>query len=143
MRNESAYKQAYRRTIDGRAKIYLAYLTRRCRLKGHQFDLDLEWVIHRLQIGRCEVTGIPFDFESRPERNRSPWAFSIDRIDGSKGYTKSNSQAVVWAFNAAKGEGTDDDVYFLAKCLLGIIPLDERGTISALPFNGKVSRSVK
>lgn len=137
IRDEANYRQSYRRTIHGRAKSYLSYLKRRCAKKGLEFNLTFEWLVHRLENGRCEQTGIPFNFDSLPYSNRSPWAFSIDRIDPSKGYTVANSQAVVWAYNAAKGEGLDEDVMFLAKCLLGVIPFDQRGQIKLMPFNNR------
>ena len=136
-RNESDYKLRYRRTVHGRAKTYLSYLARRCAKRKQEFNLTLEWFVHRLSNGRCEVTGIAFEYESKPNRNRSPWAFSIDRIDNTKGYTIANSQAVVWAYNAAKGEGSDDDVFFFARCLLGVIPLSSRGNIKPLPLDNK------
>lgn len=99
------------------------------------FDLDHEWLMHRLANGRCEQTGIAFEFDTPEKSKRSPWAFSIDRIDCSKGYTKTNSQAVVWAYNAAKGEGVDQDVLFFARCMLGIIPFGERRKLKIMPIS--------
>lgn len=139
MRDEAAYKKSYRQTEIGRVKLYASQLKKRCRDKGLRFDLDEAWLLAKIQYGRCEQSGIPFDFKSYYSR-RSPWSFSLDRIDPAKGYTKSNTQAVVWAYNAAKGIGCDEHVYFFARCLLGMIPLDERGKITRLPLNGKARK---
>jgi hypothetical protein len=101
------------------------------------FDLTREWFELRIQYGRCEQTGIAFEFDSLPNSNRSPWAFSVDRIDAAYGYTVKNSQAVVWAYNAAKGSGSDSDVLFLAKCVLSMIPQDQRREIQRMPASCK------
>ena len=126
----------------GRAKVYLSYLAKRCRRKNLPMTLTQEWIMQKLTAGRCEQTDIAFNFHSLPNSNRSPWAFSIDRIDPSFGYTIENSQCVVWAYNAAKGEGTDADVYFMAKCMLGIIPQAERGELQSMPASRKVPKIV-
>ncbi len=47
---------------------------------------------------------------------------SIDRIVPSEGYTDENTQVVVWAYNAAKGIGTSNDVMILARALVASDP---------------------
>lgn len=81
---------------------------------GLEFDLDLEWIAERIERGFCEVTGLPFDLIT----GRSSFAPSLDRINPSKGYTKDNVKVVAWAYNAAKGAGTHDDVLRLAQALV-------------------------
>ena len=138
MRDEAKYKKTYRLTQVGRAKSTLTQVRLRALKKpGMEFDLDEEWLLVKIASGRCEQSGIPFDFSSGLGHNRSPWTMSLDRIDSRKGYTKENTQVVVWAYNAAKSIGTDDDVYFLARCLLGVIPAIDRGQVNVLPLTNR------
>ena len=89
-----------------------------------EFGLSRRWVTERILNGRCEVTGIPFDFtrnsapEGRARAGNHNFAPSIDRIDHTKGYTEDNCRLVVWIFNGAKGVGTDEDVMRLARAML-------------------------
>lgn len=85
----------------------------------NNIDLDVEWIQERLNNGKCEVTNIPFSF---PEYgcnakgfNHFPWTPSIDKIDPSLGYCKSNCRMVVWAYNRAKGLWGDDIIIKLAE----------------------------
>ena len=63
-------------------------------------ELDYNWCLSRLEKinYKCEVTGIPFTYDSR-----SPTGLSIDRIDPTKGYTPDNIRFVCWWVNAAMG----------------------------------------
>lgn len=47
--------------------------------------------------GRCEVSGVPFNFEVHGKRR--PFAPSIDRIDSDKGYSPENTRLVCHAVN--------------------------------------------
>jgi hypothetical protein len=53
--------------------------------------------------GRCEVTGIAFDYEQRIGYFR-PYAPSIDRIDPERGYTYDNCMLTCVAMNMARNE---------------------------------------
>jgi hypothetical protein len=79
------------------------------------FDLDTEHarqeLLRRLMVGKCEVTGIPWDL------NSDPWRATLDRIDNSRGYTLDNVRWVVWIYNRAKGKGSDDEVVKMALAL--------------------------
>lgn len=105
----------YRHTARFKAKRMIREIRTRCNKRGMAFNLDYEWVATKAEYGKCEQTGIPFIWDA--DQKRSPFAFSIDRIDSARGYTKDNCQAVVWAYNAAKAEGTDADVMHFAKAL--------------------------
>lgn len=85
------------------------------------FDINAEWVLERLIAGKCEVTGIPFDFardRREPDGERRMFAPSLDQRVPRGGYTKENIQVVVWCYNAAKGSGTDADVLKMAEALV-------------------------
>jgi len=81
------------------------------------FELDRRWIDDKLSLGRCEITGICFEF-SKESGDVNFFAPSIDRIDSSKGYTRANSRLVVWGYNRAKGEHTDNEVLMLAYAVL-------------------------
>ncbi len=84
----------------------------RARKRGIPFEITSDWIKEKLSIGRCEVTGIPFaDYHS-------PWSPSLDQIIPGHGYTKENTQLVVYAYNMAKNRFSHDDVMLLAKALI-------------------------
>ena len=103
-----------------RASRLVRQATIRAAEKGLPCALDRAEIAARIRAGRCAVTGVPFDFSLRKDREQhvAPFAPSIDRIDSSKGYTMDNVQIVVWAYNAAKGTGTDEDVVRFARALV-------------------------
>jgi len=71
-------------------------------------DVDKAWVVRQLKRGHCAVTKIPFEyFAGAGHEKANPYIPSADRKNPAKGYTKRNTQIVVWAFNRAKGEYRD------------------------------------
>lgn len=67
-------------------------------------DIDLDWVMKRLDRGVCELKGIPFVYEKR-----HPFLPSIDRIDASQpGHMKDNCRIVLWGLNAFKGTASEE-----------------------------------
>lgn len=100
-------------TLEGCADNLLRGAKQRAKKKGLPFDLTLDWVMERLHRGECEVTSIPFNFDG----GKNPFGPTIDRIVPQEGYTKENCQVVVWTYNAAKGNGTHEDVLILARAL--------------------------
>lgn len=57
------------------------------------FDLDATSIQYRIDLGRCEMTGLPFDLD---DPMSSP---SLDRIDPNLGYTTSNIRVVLSMVN--------------------------------------------
>lgn len=85
----------------------LGTMRKRCRDKGWDFDLTMEWYIEKLSYGRCEVTGLKFDISKFDSNTYIPaYLPTVDRIDSKKGYTKDNCQLVIMAYNQAKNEYT-------------------------------------
>jgi hypothetical protein len=77
---------------------------RRAREKGIAFDLDWREIQQRIDLGFCEVTGIPFDL-TQPKAWNAP---SLDQKEASMGYTKENTRIVLYALNTmANNWGTD------------------------------------
>lgn len=104
----------------------LIYLAKgRAKKRGIPCDLDIKFIEQKLILGKCEATGIPFEFGADIKRRRHPFAPSIDRIDPTKGYTKENIQVVVFVHNAARGDWGDAIIAQYVRALMTIL---ERGT---------------
>lgn len=89
--------RAYFESAKGRAASMLSAARLRSRKKNVEYSLDKEWLIAKLERGICEITGLPFVFET--SGNRNPYTPSIDRKDSTKGYTKENCRVILWALN--------------------------------------------
>ena len=77
-------------------------------------DITTENIAERIQRGKCEVTGVPFELSRIPQR---AWCPSLDRINPVLGYTQDNIQVVAWIYNAAKGVHGHAEVIKLAEAL--------------------------
>lgn len=108
----------YQSTVPGRASNLWKTAMHRAKMKGIAFDLPREWVIEKLKLGICEITGLEFELTKKKDRNyANPMAPSIDRIDPAKGYTLENSRMVVWGYNSLKACGTDEQVMIIINAL--------------------------
>ena len=97
---EAAYRQEYDRLHRG--AILAKEAARRCRRKGLPCDLldhigELE---ARVQAGRCELSGLQFDFHAKGTAWNSP---SIHRTRPELGYTLANVKVICFCLNAALG----------------------------------------
>lgn len=119
-KGEGTHQRAYRQAPHGRAVQLHANAKRRAEDKGIVFDLDRLDLIERINAGRCEVTGLPFDLAAGTGLN--PWAPSLDRKNSSGGYTPANVQVVVSAYNIAKGPWGDDVLLRLARAIVDRAP---------------------
>lgn len=99
--------RAYYQTPQGRALALWHSAKRRAENSGLKFNLTKSWIAKRLEVGVCEVTGIPFDL-SYGDHTRNPFAPSIDRRNPKGNYTYQNCRLVVWVHNAARNEWGDD-----------------------------------
>jgi hypothetical protein len=84
---------------------------------GLPFDLTIEWIESRIVANVCEATGLPFDLSNRSGA-WIPFSPSVDRIDGSKGYTMDNCRVVCLIFNTARNQFSDEDVLKMANALV-------------------------
>jgi hypothetical protein len=80
---------------------------KRAAIKGLPFDVkpaDARLLWDRCG-GKCEVTGIPFDFElMAAKHSRRPYAPSLDRRDNALGYSVENVRVVCVAVNLAMNQ---------------------------------------
>jgi hypothetical protein len=67
--------------------------------------------------GRCEATGIEWDFDT-PGGHKRPFVPTLDRIDSSLGYTFDNVRVVAWIYNCSKSDWTDAAVLKMARGLV-------------------------
>lgn len=89
----------------------------RAKTKGIPFSLTRKWVFEKFASG-CEMTGIPFDLETKGRVWINPWGPSLDRIDPDGPYSPENTRVVCWAYNLAKCRWTDADVVKMAEALV-------------------------
>ena len=108
----------YVNTWPGRAKRTVALVKARSKLKGLDFDLDVEWVLPKLKAG-CEITGLPFKHikyvPGHGRRGPKPLSPSVDRIDPTKGYTKENCRVVLFCVNTFLQTMTDKQALEIAE----------------------------
>ena len=109
------YLRYYYTTINGRVKSLLKTAKRRSVKFNDECDLDEDFLVEKLNNGVCEVTGIVFDFTKNSKYSKNPYSPSIDRIDCSKGYLKSNVRIVLWQVNLMKGELDDSEMIELCR----------------------------
>lgn len=78
----------------------------RARKAGVAFDLDnyKNEIGERVYSGFCELTGMPFDMDSKKSLSGGWASPSIDRITPSKGYVYTNIRIVLKAVNAGLGD---------------------------------------
>lgn len=99
-----------------RVKSMLRTANRRSSKFNEECDLDEEFLMNLLELGKCRVTGIEFDMSAPPKGMKcNPYSPSIDRIDSSIGYLKSNVRLVIWQYNLMKGEISDEEIFNICK----------------------------
>lgn len=95
-------------------KFLLHSASRRAQRKHVPFDLTHAWAASRW-TGKCELTNVPFD------ATNSSLVATIDRIEAAKGYTQDNCRFILYALNAMRGSGTDEDLYKAAIVILSAL----------------------
>lgn len=104
-------EKIYRNMPNGRSLAMWYTLKKGAEKRGITFEITKDWILEKLNKGKCEVTGIPFVFQPEFDSNsvkvkdqyRNPFSPSVDRIESAKGYTEDNCQVVVCIYNFAKG----------------------------------------
>ena len=76
--------------------------------KRGDVTISTEWLTKKLELGICELTGLPFDMRSLGVNMPKAYAPSLDKIDASnKEYSKTNTRVVLFAVNCALGRFGD------------------------------------
>ena len=89
-----------RDNVKSRASRLVAAAKMRAKERNLPFDLDVEWVLERLEAGRCQLSGLPFDMAEK----RSMATPSLDKKNPMDGYTKENTRVILFGLNAALGD---------------------------------------
>lgn len=94
--------KAYRRdnvNLTRACKRVFSYINRRCRLKSIMVDIDSSYIecLYKLQNGLCAYTNEKLELASGSNNT-----LSVDRIDSSLGYIKSNVVLTTWKVNNCK-----------------------------------------
>jgi len=84
-------------------RVALASVRKRCKEKGIDYDLDLEF-IRSIIPNRCPILGIELTYDDHIDK--SP---SIDRLDPNKGYVKGNVSIISNRANRLKNNGTAEE----------------------------------
>lgn len=95
------YKIAAKKWRSSPSGVISGILTR-IRASTPDTDIDLHWIKERVDKGKCELTGIAFNYKQYGRRKY--FAPSVDRIDNNKGYYKNNCRVVLCWLNLAKQE---------------------------------------
>jgi hypothetical protein len=68
-------------------------------------EIDEKWFINQLEVqeNKCYWSDLPIYFS---DVSRHPWQISLDRIDPSIGYSKTNTVLTAWCINAFRGDMT-------------------------------------
>jgi len=106
-----------------RARTLFYSAKKRANDRGIPFNITLDFVIDKLEKGRCESTGLKFKIKEYSERgdkyekinSRAP---SLDQIKPSEGYTKDNVRLVCDHFNKMKNDKSVEETYKVAKAFI-------------------------
>lgn len=111
------YRELYPNHLVDRARSMFKSANRR-KDKGTEFDIDLPFILAKLDKGICEVTGIAFNYDKPSGESTNKFAPSIDRIDSSVGYIKNNVRVVVWWYNLMKNDSTDNELLEICQAVV-------------------------
>lgn len=120
----AAYMLAYRATIRGTASSLLGAAKVRAKKYSVPFDLDTDFVLAKLQVGSCELSGMPLllGWQGKGKGRPSPLSPSLDRAIPSLGYVKSNVRLVCVAVNLLRGDWGDAMLLQVATNLVAFLP---------------------
>lgn len=108
----------YSLSPKGTATLLLNYAKDRARRQGLAFELDKEWLDPKLETNVCEFTGLPLKRVAMGRRVHDPFGPSLDRIDPSLGYTKSNTRLVCFIVNTVRHDWGDDVLITIASAIV-------------------------
>jgi hypothetical protein len=139
-------KAKNRATPEGRAKSLLdgvKYSHGTKKRATLEKTLTVEDILPILQAGKCQVTGLSFDFSPAKDTFKNPYAPSLDRIDSKKGYTKENCRVVLTSVNDALGEHDDNDVLPILEALVkGLKKNVKKNTAAPVPTGDHIPGAV-
>lgn len=112
-----------------RASLLRTSARRRSEKKGIPFNITIDFVEEKLNIGICEVTGMSLKLSPNQTKKMHPFSPSLDQKIPGNGYTPENAQIVCWWYNRLKGDLTDEETIQLIK------------QIQQIKFTGKICQA--
>lgn len=98
-------------------------------LSSREFNIDYNWVLKQKEIqnNKCFYSGKEMKWElgyilQNGIARLNPYVVSIDRIDPSKGYIKSNCVLVCWKSNCFKSDGSIEEMLEFANAVVSYFP---------------------
>jgi hypothetical protein len=124
--SSSAYKEMNKKRLavarmNDRAPFMFNAVKSKAKREKRDFKLTLDWIREKLNSGKCDLSGLPFEYKKYKKGERGVRCFyapSIDRVDNTRDYTPSNCRMVVWGYNLCKNNHADNDVMALALSLV-------------------------
>jgi ribosomal protein S27AE len=112
-------RQNWRSLPTSRVREILGAARDRSEKSGVICSIDEEWVRSRLIAGKCEMTGLPFDFQPGRKIGRfNPYAPSIDRKAAGGHYSPDNCRMVIMAINVGMNFWGEEIYRHVAKAYL-------------------------
>ena len=108
----------YARSRKGQITLLLNNARDRAKRKNLPFDLDIDWLSLKLDIGKCELSGISFEQEIVKQYRSNPFGASIDRIDPNLGYVKTNCRLICFCVNMARSDWGDEILFKMARGII-------------------------
>ena len=107
-------------TTKGRATHMLNNARKRATNQGVTCTLTQEWIKGKLDVGLCEVTGIPFELRINGGKGHrdNPFSPSLDRINQTGNYSPENVRVTCWIHNRARGAFHDEDFERMISALI-------------------------
>lgn len=123
--------QSARETVLAQAAEIALNAKKRAKARELEFALTADDIVEMLeeQDGRCALSGIPFDAETRLGHRR-PYKPSIDRVDSSRGYLRDNVRLVCVAINYALGDWGEAVLVHLAERIVATRKMKSRARTS-------------
>jgi hypothetical protein len=122
MSSNTEQRKRYAASHKGRATKMWHNAKRRAQISNAKIVVDVNWIMEKLMLGQCELTGLPFDLSPASDFSSNPYSPSLDKIDSKiKDYTSENTRVVLTAVNKALNEYGEQTMLPILKAMISVI----------------------